>query len=165
MDIAHNIFYLTVPFLTVWVLILHILYYLGPLRKFQDSLLILAVIVSIGGFILTYIHPKYYKMKLRWNDYDREIVAKGKMAKILDLVFHQLPLLLLVILYNTKMKGDNLILAFMILVVYLLISDPVKYYNIDCSNNKGKWLCSFLLFINLILIGLFFIILLNKLIR
>ena len=68
MDIAHNIFYLTVPFLTVWVLVLHILYYLGPLRKFQDSLLILAIIVSIGGFILTYIHPKMYKLTLRWND-------------------------------------------------------------------------------------------------
>ena len=64
MDIIRNIFYLSKSYLTIWVLVIHVLYYLGPLRKFQDSLLILSLIVSLGGFVITYIYPKMFKINL-----------------------------------------------------------------------------------------------------
>jgi hypothetical protein len=162
MDIAHNIFYLSVPFLTFWVLVIHILYYIGPLRKFQDSVLLLTLFVSIGGFIITYLHPKYVKLNLKWNGYDRELKISGKMLKLIDLAFHQLPLVLLLMLYNPKIKSDNMLLAALVLFIYFIIADPIKVYSFDCENKKGHYICSFLLLINLLLIGLFFIILLQK---
>jgi hypothetical protein len=162
MDIAHNIFYSTFPFLTFWGLVIQALYYLGPLRKFQESVLLLTIFISIGGFILIYFHPKLVKLNLKYNGELRELTISGKMLKIIDLAFHQLPLILLLILYNPKIKTDNMWLALMTFVVYFLIADPIKAYSIDCKDKKGQHICSLLLTINILLIGFFFIFLLQK---
>ena len=163
MDITHNIFYLTIPFLTFWCLVIQALYYLGPLRKFQDSVLLLTLFVSIGGFIITYIHPKYVKLHLKKNNEKFEVRISGRIYKLLDLAIHQLPLVMLLFLYNTNVKGDNLLLAFSVLLIYFVLADPYKVYSIDCRDNKGKHICSLLMLINLLLIGLFFLFLFQKL--
>ena len=163
MDIVHNIFYLTTPYLTFWVLLIHILYYLGPLRKFQDSVLLLAIFVSIGGFIITYIHPKLYKLYLKWNGYDREVIISGKISRVIDLAFHQLPLLLLLIFYNPQIKTDNMFLALTVLAIYFLLGNPNKFYSLECDHKIGKGVCALLLTVNVLLIGFFFILLLQKL--
>ena len=167
MDIIRNIFYLSKSYLTIWVLVIHVLYYLGPLRKFQDSLLILSLIVSLGGFVITYIYPKMFKINLKYKRKDVELKITGKIAKLIDLAFHHLPLLLLLILYNPKIKSDNLYLALSIIILYLLINDPFQLYAFNCSNKKNKntptkVICSTLITINVLLLGGFFLFMLNS---
>lgn len=164
MDIAHNIFYSSVPYLTFWCLVIQALYYLGPLRKFQDSVLILTILVSIGGFIITYIHPKYTKVILKKRGEDYELRLSGTVLKLIDLAFHHLPLILLLCLYNPKIKSDNLLLLFSVLLVYFAIADPINVYNFDCKEKYGKCICSLLLLLNILLIGFFFLLFLQKVI-
>jgi hypothetical protein len=164
MDITHNIFYSTVPYLTFWCLVIQSLYYIGPLRKFQDSVLVLTILVSIGGFIITYIHPKYTKVVLKKNGEKYEVKLSGKVLKLIDLACHQLPLVLLLYLYNPQIKCDNLLLVFTVLFVYFALADPINVYNFDCKEKYGKSICSLLLLLNILLIGGFFLLFLQKVI-
>ena len=49
------VFKLILRYFTAWILILHFIYIIG-LKNFQYSLLFLSIIVSIVGFIITYIY-------------------------------------------------------------------------------------------------------------
>ncbi len=116
------LFKITTQYLTSWVLILHILYHLNLLRRFQYSLLLLSVLISLIGFYITYIYPK----KLLFNN----IPIEGNVLRLFDLLFHHLPLILLIIRYNRKIKNDNLIFALCVIILYLVFNDPIKMYNI-----------------------------------
>ena len=124
-NILKILFLLPLRYFTVWVLFLHILYHLNMFNKFQYSLLMLAVLVSINGTCITYIYPK--KLDIMYLD----ISIEGLSLKIFDLIFHHLPLILLLYRYNSNITKDNLIMALIIIIVYLLINNPFKVYNIN----------------------------------
>lgn len=118
------VFKLILRYFTAWILILHFIYIIG-LKNFQYSLLFLSIIVSIVGFIITYIYPKELKIPYL------NLIIKGIHLKLFDLLCHQVPLILLLILYDKKIKNDNLIFALVIIVLYLLFNNPIKIYNLQ----------------------------------
>ena len=117
-------FLLSIRYFTAWVFCFHILYHLGILKNYQYSLLLLSIIVSVIGGYITYIYPK--KMNIVYLN----INIEGIGLKLFDLLFHHFPFLILLYRYNSKIKKDNLMLALIMLIIYLLINDPFNIYNI-----------------------------------
>ena len=133
---------------TIWSVILQFLYYIGILQNYQESILYIVLIVAIIGFIMTYIHPRYIMVP-----YLNKRIS-GRLYKILDLMFHQLPLLIFVYFYNTKKKKDNLMLLLCSILVYIILFNPLKIYSIECKKNPPEHRC----FLGNILISILVII-------
>ena len=109
-------------FFTFWVLIIFTFYYLGPLRKFQTSILYLLILTSLGSLYLTYVNPK--KTVVPYFKYE----IKGNLLRLIDILFHHLPLLIFLITYDNTIKKDNGIFFLVIISIYLLILNPFKAY-------------------------------------
>jgi hypothetical protein len=110
-------------FFTIWGLVIQMLYYLGYLRQYQFSILLLLIIISIAGIILTYVHPKKYVIPV----INFEIKNK-KYVRFFDLFGHHIPLSFFIYNYNKNIPKDNLLFLFTISFVYLLINNPFKIY-------------------------------------
>lgn len=134
---------------TIWSVIIQFLYYIGILKDFQESVFYIVLIVAVLGFIMVYIHPRYVMIP-----YLNKKIS-GRLYKIFDLIFHQLPLLIFVYLYDTKKKKDNLILLLVSVLAYIILFNPLKVYNIECKKNPPEKRC----FLGNILIGCLVIIL------
>ena len=111
-------------FFTHWVLTLLILYYLGPLRKYQTSIMYLLILTSLGGLYLTYINPK--KFIVPYWKYE----IKGNLLRIIDLLFHHIPLLIFLVTYDNTIKKDNGIFLLVIISIYLIVLNPFKAYHL-----------------------------------
>ena len=116
-------FFIVFKFFTSWILILHFLYYLDIIKNYQYSLLMLSSIVSIGGFFITYIYPRYVIIP------ETSIKIDGIILKIIDILCHHIPLILLLYFYNNKIKKDNLIFGLLVIIIYLIINNPIKIYS------------------------------------
>jgi len=109
-------------FFTHWVIILNILLYLGFIQDFQFSIFIITCLISIFGLIITYITPKliyipYLKLKI-----------KHTFLRVIDLVIHHLPLVILIYNYDHTIPKDKGIFALIVLCMYLVIYNPFKIY-------------------------------------
>lgn len=112
-------------FLTFYVLALNILYHLGIFKKYQTSIFLLTILVSVCGFCITYINPQKFIVPV----YNYEI--KGFLKYFIDIITHHIPLLILAIKYDNNIKHDNLLLFFGIIFVYLIFNNPIKVYHIN----------------------------------
>ena len=119
LDIIISSYY---SFLTIWCIFFQILYYIGILKKFQFSIFLLTLIVSIIGFFITYIHPNKFVIPII------NFEIKGIYTKILDLIFHHIPLVILSIVYNKNIPKDNTYFLWIILMFYLLLNNPFNNY-------------------------------------
>jgi hypothetical protein len=128
----------TFIYFTYWTLIIQGLYYIGVLKRFQESVLMLTITVSVLGAILTYIYPKKIitpHLNIHIADTDMQII---------DLFAHQLPLILLLLMYDPKIKPDNLVFGVLVFLIYVIIYNPVNVYNfkfnktIDINGNNSE---------------------------
>jgi hypothetical protein len=128
-------------FYTVWsyiiliISIIMILLFKNLINTYKNlialTVLIMLIIVSIGGFILTHIYPKYiYLEKIN-------LLIRGKDAFILDIILHQTPLIIYLgfLYYNKKyisfsrnLLGLALLINILILDIYLLYVNPFDIY-------------------------------------
>lgn len=120
-----------IRFFTLWGIILQTLFYLGFLKKFQESMLYIVLLVSIGGFVIVYINPKYILIPY-FN-----IKIKGRLLRIADVIFHHLPLILFLWLYDSSIKADNLYFLFIVLIFYIILINPFMTYRFKCIKNMG----------------------------
>ena len=118
-------------YITAWALILHILYYLGIFKKYQYSLLMISILISICGGFITYIYPKKIPLPMINTKID------GYLLNIFDLMCHHFPLILLLIFYNRKIKNDNLIMALVIIIIYSILNNPLKVYGLTNGLTNG----------------------------
>ena len=128
-------------FYTIWshiiliISIIMILLFKNFINKYYKNLLaltilIMLIIVSIGGFILTRIYPKYFYLK------KINLLIKGKEAFIVDIIFHQIPLIIyLGFLYyynylgfSKTLLGLAVLINIIILDIYLLYVNPFDIY-------------------------------------
>jgi hypothetical protein len=117
----------TFIYFTYWTLLIQGLYYIGVLKRFQESVLLLTITVSIIGAVITYIYPQKIitpKLNIHIADTDMQLV---------DLFAHQIPLILLLLLYDPKIKPDNLLFAVSVFLIYILIYNPINVYNFKCD--------------------------------
>ena len=81
-------------------------------------------IVSVIGFILTYIYPKYFYIK------DINLLIEGKQAKTLDLIIHQIPLIIyLILLYYNYWSFSKKLLPIAILINIIFLDTYLLYFN------------------------------------
>jgi hypothetical protein len=123
---------LSAIYYTIWGLVLQIFYYLGVLKGFQESILLVVLTVSFVGLVITYIYPRNIKLR------DFDITLTGYNLRLFDLVFHQLPLLIFLLAYDNKIKPDNLILAIGSILVYCILFNPFEVYNMKCRCIRDK---------------------------
>ena len=112
-------------FFTIWGLFILSLYYLGPLKKFQYSILYLLITISIGASYIVYINPK--RITIPYFNYH----IQGRLLLIVDILFHHLPLLLFLVTYDNTIKPDNLLFYLIIVSSYLLIFNPFYSYSLN----------------------------------
>lgn len=127
-----RVFQMTFIYFTTWTLLLNVLYYMGVLKRYQESILFITISVAFLGAVLVYIYPKRIVLK----NFDVEI--KEHEYQIVDLLCHQLPLILLLIFYDPKIKPDNLLFGVVIMLIYIVIFNPLKIYNFDSINQSDK---------------------------
>ena len=120
-----RVFQITFIYFTNWMLLLNVLYYMGVLKRYQESILFITISVAFLGAIMVYIYPKRIVLK----NFDVEI--KGHEYQLFDLFCHQMPLLLLLIFYDPKIKPDNLLFGVCLMLIYMVIFNPLKIYNFD----------------------------------
>jgi hypothetical protein len=145
------LFFGSICFYTTWAIIILLLYVLGFLKNFQSSILLILLTIFYVGNILTYIFPRvivipYIKRKI-----------SGRMLKIFNLVFHVLPLVLFLILYDTSIKSDNLYFAVLSLLAYLIFFNPFRVYNYSCKECKEEKIATGLILVYIIIVALMII--------
>ena len=125
-----RVFQITFIYFTNWMLLLNALYYIGVLKRYQESILFITITVAFLGAIMVYIYPRRIVLK----NFDVEI--KGHEYQIFDLFCHQLPLILLLVFYDPKIKPDNLVVGVCLMLIYMLIFNPLKIYNFESLKLK-----------------------------
>ena len=63
-----------------------------------------------------------------------DITLSKTPLKLHDLIFHQIPLIIFIFMYDSKIKNDNLIFGLSVLVIYMLLFDPFKVYSFVKNN-------------------------------
>jgi hypothetical protein len=121
-------------FFTHWGYILLILYYIGLLRRFQYSILLLLILISCGSLFINYINPRYFMIIYKKIKYK----LNPPVSLYLDVLMHHLPLIIFLVYYDIKIPRDNLIFAFVIITMYLLLYNPFKVYDITISKKPSS---------------------------
>ena len=106
LKIIKNSFLSVFQFFTPWVIVLSALFYAGNFQYYQNSLLLVSVIVSLYGLMIIYYYPRrlvvpYFDLNVS-NDQD-----KNKFGALFDIIFHQVPLILILLKYK-RIKYINL---------------------------------------------------------
>ena len=128
--ICTNLTKLALNYFTIWILLFHLLFYSGFLKDFQASLLLLSVVVSINGFILVYFYPK--KMPVKYLNFTAD--GKGLFNTYIgDFIFHQLPLIFLLMNYDNRIPPDSLVFGCAIGALYIITQNYDKVYNLKCK--------------------------------
>jgi len=130
--ITKEIIHLNFSYFTIWVLFLQLLYHTDILINYQASILILASIVSISGLIITYYYPRH--IYIPYLDID----LTENNVRLVDLIFHHIPLAILIMRLKKRIPNDNLLLALFTILVYLLLFKPRKVYNMNCHDCKNE---------------------------
>lgn len=129
----------TFVYFTMWGILLQFLYYIGVLKRYQESILFLLIIISVIGLIITYIHPRDVPLV------SLNYVVKNETFQLVDLALHQILLIIFLIMYDPKIKPDNLIFGVVLLLLYCLLYNPFKIYGLNCKciskNHKHKCDC------------------------
>ena len=149
--ILKMVFYGSLCFYTTWGLFLLLLYVLGILKYYQSSLFLILLTIFYIGNIITYIFPKIIVIP-----YIKRTIS-GKFLKIFNLIFHVIPLVLFLMIYDTRIKSDNLYLAVFSILIYLLCFNPIKVYNYSCNNCKEEKIANILVLIYIVFIALLII--------
>ena len=126
------IFFGSIRFLTTWGVLLLILFMIGFFRNYQASLFLILLTIFYLGSLITYIFPRVIKIP-----YVNRTIS-GNMLKIFNLIFHVFPLFIFLIIYDVKIKQDNLYLTLFCLLFYVLINNPLKIYNYKCNKYKNN---------------------------
>ena len=148
LKIIKNSFLSIFQFFTPWAIVLSALFYAGNFQYYQNSLLLISVIVSLYGLMIIYYYPRrlvipYFDLNVS-NESNESNGSNGSNKKqfgaLFDLVFHQVPLILILLKYNRKIRGDNLLLGLIFSALYIIINNPNKVYQFKCENcdNNGK---------------------------
>ena len=131
--ILKNVTQVAFNYFTFWILLFHLLYYAGIARKYQASLLLLSFIVSFNGFIIIYYYPRKFNIPY-FN-----ISASGAgvyNTYLADFIFHQVPLIFLLMNFDNRIKNDSLILGVILASIYIITQNINKVYNLQCSDCK-----------------------------
>lgn len=138
MKLTGNVFRETFKYFTTWALILAVMFYIGKLNYYQNSLVLISGIVSFFGFIIIYYYPRYLKIPYFELESKKE---NQHITRFIDFMAHQVPLILILLKYKRGIKSDSMILGLIVSSLYLIFNNPNKVYGFkchDCGNNTKE---------------------------
>lgn len=114
---------------TVWTNVAFLLLRLGYLHPcLGTSVKLMLMTSSVGGFYITYIYPGEIAVR---GVFPMDIVMRGWVLRIGDLVSHQLPFLLALISPQKDGEAGSKIPYLLVLAFYLMGHDPRTQYHLD----------------------------------
>ena len=127
-------------YFTIWILIIEYFLLVNIIPhtpKNIMNILFLQIIVSVCSSYIIHVHPEKQVIEL----YNRTVILEKRIMYIFDILFHHIPLLLMLYLYYTRIylppninrkniKLDLPIVIF-ISIVYSYINDPEKLYKLN----------------------------------
>ncbi len=128
---------MTMLHFTNWGYILLVLFYTGILTRYQYSILILLILISLSSIYIGYINPGYISLI-----FDNKKYKLSKPVSLYaDIVAHHLPLFIFIVYYDSKIPKDNLVFACVVMILYLIFFNPFSVYDISVnglpSQDKG----------------------------
>jgi hypothetical protein len=117
----------------LWIISLIIILSGAFSQRYRDliglTLLIMLGLVSLCGFFLTYIYPRYIYLE------KSNFTIKGWILRFLDLLFHQIPLVIHVVLlkkgywvYENSLLMNAILINIISLIFFVLFVNPFKIY-------------------------------------
>tara|TARA_B100000795_G_C22805081_1_gene444311 strand:- start:3896 stop:4333 length:438 start_codon:yes stop_codon:yes gene_type:complete len=111
-------------YFTIWVLILGLFYHMGNLQEYYFDILFLHLLMSLLSLYVTYVHPKKIMVDLELVKFD----IIGNKLIIVDLIFHHLPTILIILTGGVKNKS----FIFPLLpLLYRFLNNPNVRYGLD----------------------------------
>ena len=146
-------------FFTVWWLVMLPLA-LIPLVQRTINFVLLATVVSIFGLFITYVYPKQIVFRTRGqnsqNSQNSQLVVSGYALRLFDILCHQLPALIVVLLYlftkNFKITSFNSIISILILAIYIVFHNLEQQYGF--ATNEISLCAALVAIINIVLVQL-----------
>lgn len=121
-------------YFTIWILILDILYLTGVIKGIEFFLIFIHV------FIIAFcVYIFYYKyQKFRTQTYSMDITFKGITLKLIDFIFHYIPLFLILNYMVCRKKSIiinklNIILIVLIPLLYFIFESSCGIYFLTIS--------------------------------
>jgi hypothetical protein len=119
----------TIRVLIIWIIGIILMYFNLCKNLFGLTLLFMLINISLIGFIMTYIYPKYFYFPI--NNY----YIKDKELYIVDLLFHHLPLISHLILlkinfwsFNKNLIPYAILINLLFFEIYILQINPFNIY-------------------------------------
>ena len=135
LDIKYNVISLF-RYFTIWILLLDILYLNSKVKNIEFFLFFIHIFIIIFFAQIFYFQLKEFRTKT----YSIDIIFKGKLLLLIDIIFHYIPLILVIsYMFRNKLSivpnRNSMILCFMLPLTYFLLFDIKQVYGFD--KNKG----------------------------
>ena len=135
LDIKYNVISLF-RYFTIWILLLDILYLNSKVKNIEFFLFFIHIFIIFFCAKIFYFNLKEFRTKT----YSIDIIFKGKLLLLIDIIFHYIPLILVIsYMFRNKLSivpnRNSMILCFMLPLTYFLLFDIKQVYGFD--KNKG----------------------------
>tara|TARA_Y100001936_G_scaffold175268_1_gene171776 strand:- start:445 stop:882 length:438 start_codon:yes stop_codon:yes gene_type:complete len=110
-------------YFTIWVLIISTLYHLGEFQAYYLDLVFLHIFISALTIYIVYVEPREFTLNIG----NKKIVLFGNKLRIIDIIIHHIPLILL--LWRGGVYKKNY-LFFILPIFYRLTHNPMKIYGV-----------------------------------
>lgn len=111
-------------YFTTWILIMSTLYHFGEFQEYYLDLVFLHIFISALTLYIVYVEPREFTLDLG----DKKILLVGNKLKIIDIIIHHIPLILLLLRGGVYKKNY----LFLIMpIFYRLTHSPMKLYGLN----------------------------------
>lgn len=120
-------------YFTFWVIGLDLLYYFDYIKDVEITLIFLHILVLVSSYKFVNIYPKLLDIELYTKDKIIKYRFKDNELRFLDLLFHWMPFIILMIVLlrkKDKLKNNNF-LNIIIPLFYYLTFDIKKLYKLN----------------------------------
>jgi hypothetical protein len=111
-------------YFTFWIITINILYLLGYLKNFYNSIIFLNIIVLVGTTILLI----KYKWKIHVKIHKKKMILKDNLYRLINFFTHYFLFILVINKGGTDKK--NLLLGILLPIIYLVFFNTYHIYKI-----------------------------------
>ena len=109
-------------YFTIWMFVIMFISLFTNVYKYVDMLL-LTIVVAIFGLYITYVHPQQLTVFIK----NKEFTIRKHELRIYDLVFHQVPFVVALLLYGKFYRKHTSILPTLATLFIILIYISVQF--------------------------------------
>lgn len=115
-------------YLTIWT---WVVVFIVPFLFSRGTRLLLIIFVAIGGLYVSRIHPREISVG--------RFVFRGNALFFLDVLLHQLPLLMVLLWRNTDIHDRDFVVFLSLVLFYFYLENPIVRYRLRQADLV--WIC------------------------